>query len=101
MAHSKFKLFRDPEWKVSRPKFGSRPTICGPLPWSISAVLTVIEHQRVRHGHVFFRRRWKQGPGSVGDVQRPRLGQFSQSCQLRSWARIQCGTSRKGDLLLR
>jgi len=28
---SKFKLFRDPEWKVSRPKFGSRPTICGPL----------------------------------------------------------------------
>jgi len=27
----KLKLFRDLEWKVSRPKFGSRPTICGHL----------------------------------------------------------------------
>jgi len=27
----KFRLFRDPGSKVSRPKFGSRPTICGPL----------------------------------------------------------------------
>jgi len=27
----KFKLFRDPEWMVSPPKFGSRPTICGSL----------------------------------------------------------------------
>jgi len=27
----KFKLFCNPEWKVSRPKFASRPSICGPL----------------------------------------------------------------------
>jgi len=26
----KFKLFGDPEWKVSWPNFGPRPTICGP-----------------------------------------------------------------------
>jgi len=26
----KFKLFGDSEWKVSRPKFGLRPTIGGP-----------------------------------------------------------------------
>jgi len=29
--NGKFKLFRDPERKVSRPKFGLRPTICQPL----------------------------------------------------------------------
>jgi len=27
----KIKFFHDPEWKVSWHKFGSRPTICGPL----------------------------------------------------------------------
>jgi len=33
MANSKrkFKFFYDPVWKVSRPKFGSQPTICEPL----------------------------------------------------------------------
>jgi len=30
----KFKLFRYPDWKVSPPKFGSRPAICGPLLYS-------------------------------------------------------------------
>jgi len=32
----KFKLFRDPEWKVSRPKCGMRRTICWPLPYNIT-----------------------------------------------------------------
>jgi len=27
----KFKLFRGPEWKFSRHKFGPQSTICGPL----------------------------------------------------------------------
>jgi len=38
----KFKLCRDPEWKVSRPTFGSRPTICGPLVYCIELWATII-----------------------------------------------------------
>jgi len=30
-----FKLLRDPDQKTSRPKFGSRPIICGPLAYTI------------------------------------------------------------------
>jgi len=30
----KFEFFHDPVLKVSRPKFGLRPTICGTLHWT-------------------------------------------------------------------
>jgi len=33
-------LFREPEWKVSRTKLGSRPAICGPLDKSINFHVT-------------------------------------------------------------
>jgi len=31
ISTGKFKLFCDPEWQISRPKFGSRTAVCGPL----------------------------------------------------------------------
>ena len=49
----KFQLFYDPEWKVSWPKFGSQPTICGHLYRSsklLKAKLQVRGHQHGAHG---------------------------------------------------
>jgi len=44
MANSKcnFTFCHDPEWKVSQPKFGSRPTICDPLVYCIERWATMI-----------------------------------------------------------
>jgi len=44
----KFKLFRDPECKVSRPKFGPRPTICGTLVYCIERwATTTVRRQAI------------------------------------------------------
>jgi len=38
----KFKLFCVPEWKVSWPKFGAQPTICGPLFLTNQSIILLI-----------------------------------------------------------
>jgi len=39
---SKFKIFCDIEWKVTQPKFGSRPAISRPLVYCIERWATII-----------------------------------------------------------